>query len=362
MLWILFAASALIAYTATGLSIQLSLRRGVLDLPNVRSSHSRPIPRLGGIGIVLGSCLPMATYWLLGHLGLIDRALSNRDAGLILLAGGGMAVTGLYDDLRHLNPGTKLLIQLGLAALVVISGARIENVTIPLWRPLKLGMFSSPITILWLTGFSNVYNFMDGINGLAAGTGAVYGLFFFLFAWVQGNQALGATAVLLSGSCLGFLYHNFPQARTFMGDTGSLFLGMMFAFLAVRLAQQASNPASPAALLLVCSVYLYDSAFTLLRRLKHGENIFQAHRSHLYQRLAQAGLPHAMITYLYLLLHTLVGTLALIYILASEVVHLWILGFTSLVFLVFTLVVYRLEHRVAEVKVGSEGNPPSLLN
>jgi len=361
MFWILFAAGVLIAYTVTGLSIKLSLRRGVLDLPNARSSHFLPVPRMGGIGILSGFYFSIAALGVLGQLGFTEYSPFTRDILIVLLAGAGMAMIGLVDDLRHLDPGTKYLMQFGIAALVIVFGIHFENAGIPAWKSLQLGILSFPLTILWLTGFSNVYNFMDGIDGLAAGTGVVYGVFFFLFAWLQGNQGLAAVAVLLSGSCLGFLFHNFPHARTFMGDNGSLFLGMVFALLVVGLAQQCSNPASLVTLLLVCSVYLYDSTFTLLRRLKHGENIFRAHRSHLYQRLAQTGLSHARITYLYLLLHAMMGTLGLLYFFASEIGHLWILGFTSLVFLGFTLAVYRLEHRVAEVKVGSEGNPPSLL-
>src|SRR5579859_1132357 len=361
MPWILFVAGGLIAYIVTGLTIKVSLRRGVLVLPNARSSPFLPVPRMGGVGILSGFYLSTAALVVLGQLGFTGYSPFARDILIVLLAGAGMGVIGLVDDLHHLNPGTKYLMQFGIAVLVAAFGVRLESAKIPYWRTLELGLFSFPVTILWLTGFSNVYNFMDGINGLAAGTGAVYGVFFFLFAWLQGNSGLAAVALLLSGSCLGFLFHNFPHARTFMGDNGSLFLGMVFALLVVGLAQQCSNPASLVTLLLVCSVYLYDSTFTLLRRLKHGENIFRAHRSHLYQRLAQTGLSHARITYLYLLLHAMMGTLGLLYFFASEIGHLWILGFTSLVFLGFTLAVYRLEHRVAEVKVGSEGNPPSLL-
>ena len=361
MFWIFFVAGGLIAYSATDLTIRVSLRRGVLDLPNARSSHSLPVPRMGGIGILTGFYLSISIIGVLGELQVPGYAPLTRDILVLLLAGAGMAVIGLVDDLYHLDPATKFLMQFGNAALVIVFGIHFNTAAIPAWKVLPLGVLSFPVTILWLTGFSNVYNFMDGINGLAAGTGAVYGFFFSLFAWLQGNPELAAVALILSGSCLGFLFHNFPHARTFMGDNGSLFLGMVFALLVVRLAQQSINSASLVALLLVCSVYLYDSAFTLLRRVMHGENILQAHRSHLYQRLAQAGFPHAMITCLYLLLHTLVGTLAIIYLRASEVMHLLILGFISLVFLVFTLAVYRLEHRVAELKAGSESSPPGLL-
>lgn len=362
MFWILYISSAIIAYVATWLSISISLRRGVLDLPNPRSSHTRPIPRIGGIGIVLGSCLPIAGLWFLGRLGMIDRVLQHRDTASILLAGTGMALTGLIDDLYGLDPGTKFVMQFVIAVLLVVLGVRVESVAVPFMRPLELGVLSFPLTILWLTGFSNVYNFMDGINGLAAGTGAIYGVFFFAFAAWQQNAELAAIAIIFSVSCLGFLFHNFPEARTFMGDSGSLFLGMVFALLLVRIAQQSANPTLLVAMLLVCSVYLYDATFTVLRRVVHRENIFQAHRSHLYQRLGQAGLSHVRITYLYLLLHALMGTVGLLYFLASDVVHLWILGFTLLAFLGFTLGVYWLERRTAEPKVRSEGESSGSLN
>ena len=264
-----------------------------------------------------------------------------------------MALTGLIDDLYHLDPGTKFLIQFAIAVSVVALGFHIESVEFPFMRPLALGVLSFPLTILWLTGFSNVYNFMDGIDGLAAGTAAVYGAFFFVIAWLQGDRELAAISVLLSGSCLGFLFHNFPVPRTFMGDSGSLFLGMIFALIVVRLAQHSRNPSSLVALLLICSVYLYDSTFTLFRRLRHGENIFLAHRSHLYQRLVLAGQSHVKVTSLYLLMHVLMGSLAVLYFFSPVLIRWWILGITSIIFLVFTLAVHQIENRAGNLKAGT---------
>jgi UDP-GlcNAc:undecaprenyl-phosphate GlcNAc-1-phosphate transferase len=298
----------------------------------------------------LGSCLPIAALWLLGRLGLIDDAVNTRDAVGVLLAGGGMAATGLCDDLYRLSPVTKFLMQLLITLLVIALGIRFESLAIPFWGSLTWGLFLIPLTLLWLTGFANIYNFMDGINGLAAGTGAVYACFFYLLGWRLGNQGLAAVAVILAGSCLGFLFHNFPQARTFMGDTGSLFLGVLFALLVVQNAQRSSDPGSLTALLLVCSVFLYDSIFTLLRRIRYGENIFRAHRSHLYQRLVQAGLSHGKVTGLYLLLHALMGFLALAYLSVSGTDRVWIPGFALLVFLVFTLGVCWFERRTAKLR------------
>lgn len=353
MLWILFPAGVLIAYCATAISIKISLRQGVLDLPNARSSHTGPVPRMGGLGMLTAFYLITATFGVLGKLGLVQFAPYSQNIIVILFAAAVTAAAGLIDDLYHLKQAPKFLMQFVIALMLVAYGIRLEIISIPAWRVLGLGVFSFPLTILWLTGFSNVYNFMDGINGLAAGTAAVYGAFFFIIAWLQGDRELAAISVLLSGSCLGFLFHNFPVARTFMGDSGSLFLGMIFALIVVRLAQHSRNPSSLVALLLICSVYLYDSTFTLFRRLRHGENIFLAHRSHLYQRLVLAGHSHVKITGLYLFMHVLMGSLAVFYFLSSEPMRWWILIITSVIFLVFTHAVHQIENRAGNLKAGT---------
>jgi UDP-GlcNAc:undecaprenyl-phosphate GlcNAc-1-phosphate transferase len=339
----------------TKVSITLSLRRGVLDVPNLRSSHAQPVPRLGGIGILVALVLSLAAISLMRMLAWVGYPVFTRDVSLVLLAGTGMAVTGLYDDFRGMRPATKFLVQFVLAGIVVALGMRIESVAILNWGPFSLGILAFPLTILWLTGFANIFNFMDGINGLAAVTAAAFSGFFFVFASWQGGPDLAAAAVAVLGSCLGFLPHNLPRARTFMGDTGSLLLGIVLALFVVRLAQKSTNEASLIGLLLVCAVYLWDSGFTLLRRVRRGENIFQAHRSHLYQRLVQLGLSHASITGLYLLLHLLMGSLSLAYVWSSNTMRAGILALAGLVLVGFTLSVYWLERRTARPELEAGG-------
>jgi len=360
VLWVLFLGSALVAYGVTKLSIVLSLKKGMLDLPNVRSSHSLPVPRMGGIGILLGFFLPLGVLAVFGHLGVLVDHASTRDILLFGIAGAGMAITGLCDDLYRLNPAVKFLLQFLLAASVMVLGARVEILSFPMAGSLTLGLFAYPITILWITGFANIFNFMDGINGMAAGTGLIYSGLFCFVAWRQGQSDLAVLGVLLAGSCLGFLFHNFPVARTFMGDTGSLFLGGVLALFVVRLAQRAGNQVVLTALAVGVSLYLWDSGFTLLRRLRRRENIFQAHRSHLYQRLVQAGLSHAKVTTLYLFLHSLLGALALAYVGASEFGRLSILALAALVLAGFTVAVYRREGRQRAPKPEGNGGIPDL--
>ena len=355
MLGFLFILSALVAYIVTRVTIGLSFRSGVLDLPNERSSHSQPVPRLGGIGIFAALVLSLAVFGLMSVTGWVGKAVFTRDVSLMLLAGVGMALTGVYDDFHGMTPAMKLLMQFVLAGVVVALGVRIESVGILSMGPFPLGILAFPLTVFWLTGFANIFNFMDGINGLAAVTAAVYSGFFSLFASWQGRPDLAVTSLVIVGGCLGFLPYNFPRARTFMGDTGSLLLGIVLALLVVQLVQSSPNPALLIGLLLVCGVYLWDSGYTLLRRLWRGENIFRAHRSHLYQRLAQLGLSHASITGLYLFLHLLMGCLGLVYVGCTNNLRGLILAFAGLTLVGFTAAVYWLEHRAARAKRQASG-------
>jgi len=350
MLWIIFFISVLVAFSTTRLSIVLSLRRGVLDLPNPRSSHFTPVPRLGGLGILAGVVLSSATLLAVRIPTSPGNPTLAHDILPVLLVGVGMGLTGLYDDLCGIAPGTKLVGQLILAGTVVALGVRIESLSLLGWGPISVGILAVPATILWLTCFANIFNFMDGINGMAAVTAVAYSSFFFVFASWQGSPNLAAVALVVIGSCLGFLPYNLPRARTFMGDTGSLFLGILLASLVVRIAQKSANPACMIGLLLVCSPYLWDTGFTLLRRLRRRENIFQAHRGHLYQRLAQLGLSHGSITSVYLFLHLLMGSLGLAYVRSANLLRAEILSFAALTLVGFTAGVYGLERRALRAK------------
>jgi UDP-GlcNAc:undecaprenyl-phosphate GlcNAc-1-phosphate transferase len=349
-LCLLFLFSAVVAFLVTKIGNGISKRHRILDVPNPRSSHTQPIARLGGIGIVAGVMLSFAIAAALHKMGLIQYPFPSHSALVMLLGGLGIAATGLYDDIRGLQPAKKFIFQFVMAVFVVACGARIESVTFLKWGPLTLGLLSVPVTLLWLIGVVNAFNFMDGIDGIAASTAGIYCYFFLIFALWESNSEVAALTVLVAGSSVGFLFHNFPKARTFMGDTGSMFLGFMVAMFVVLLAQKSSNPAMLIALMLVCIVYLWDVGYTLLRRLRRGENIFQAHRSHLYQRLVRSGQTHARITCVYFLFHVLVGSLAFAYLRCSFGVQVAVLvtvfvGVTS-----FTVSVSRLEKRAAASK------------
>jgi UDP-GlcNAc:undecaprenyl-phosphate GlcNAc-1-phosphate transferase len=166
-----------VAFVATKVAIHVSFRMGVLDRPNERSSHHEPTPRLGGLGILASAAIVYGVCIALGNLRVVPYPVLSPEKMAMLGAGLAMAAIGLYDDLHHLAPGFKLLAQLFLALVIVGLGYRIEDLALAGWGPIALGWLSFPLTILWFAGFSNSFNFMDGINGMSAVTAATNFLF-----------------------------------------------------------------------------------------------------------------------------------------------------------------------------------------
>jgi UDP-N-acetylmuramyl pentapeptide phosphotransferase/UDP-N-acetylglucosamine-1-phosphate transferase len=189
-------------------------------------------------------------------------------------------------------------------------------VDVPFAGRVQAGWVGVVLAGLWIVGLINAYNFMDGIDGLAGGQGLVAGLAWAAFGFVGGQPFLGGVGLLLAGSSAGFLGHNWPlggsRARIFMGDVGSAFLGYAFAALAVAAIGQA--PRMVLAGVLAVWPFVFDTAFTFARRLSRREDVFSAHRSHLYQRLIITGCSHRDVTLLYLALAALGGGLGLAWV------------------------------------------------
>ena len=327
----LFAASALISAVVTRVSIALALRRNLLDHPNGRSSHTQPVPRVGGIGIALGFLLPFVA---LGH----GAHWWVMAAGMAAMAG-----VGLLDDFLNLAAARKYLLQLAIVAPLMYSGLVVRELSLPIAGTISLRWLAVPLTLVWLTGFPNFFNFMDGTNGMAGGTGAIYGAFFAAFAYMEGRPELAVAGLLMAGSSVGFLFYNFPQAKTFMGDAGSLFLGLCAAMLVV-------SGKDPVPLLMLCSVFIYDCTTTILKRLARGENILAAHRSHHYQRLARAGWGHTRVAWLYFALHCVAGMLGMIYLKGAENVRVAALAADVAMLAGLSLLVRAAENAVQNVR------------
>jgi UDP-N-acetylmuramyl pentapeptide phosphotransferase/UDP-N-acetylglucosamine-1-phosphate transferase len=258
--------------------------RRALDIPNQRSSHTRPTPRGGGLVIVSGFFVGLAVWLSMGG-GLSPRALGWL-AGALLVAS-----ISFVDDLRPLPAVPRLLTHVLAAVVLTIVGVQQRE------TPVLLAL---PLAFVWIGLVTNVYNFMDGIDGLAATQAVIAGAALAIGGSMVKNPLLATSGSLLAAASIGFLVYNLPPARLFMGDVGSTFLGFSFAGLSLLGNIGVGGGRLPVEFgAVILAPFLFDSLVTLARRMARGERWYAAHRSHYYQRLTQRGLSHRQVTGLY---------------------------------------------------------------
>jgi FlaA1/EpsC-like NDP-sugar epimerase/UDP-N-acetylmuramyl pentapeptide phosphotransferase/UDP-N-acetylglucosamine-1-phosphate transferase len=274
-------------------------RRQVLDVPKEHSSHTRPAPTTGGLPIVVVTIVgAWCLLWVTGAPLPIPK-LVFYTVGAVLLA-----LVSFYDDVRRPLPtGFRFAAHTLAAVLAIWMLGPWEALKTPILEQVHLGWLGLPVTFLWVVGLSNAYNFMDGIDGIAGAQAVVVGLGWGLLASMSGQPFVGLLGLVLAGSSLGFLIHNWPPARIFMGDVGSIFLGYNCAVLPLMmisvLKPSGARDWVPLAGVLLLWPFVFDTVYTILRRLAKGEDVSQPHRSHFYQRLVIAGLSHCAVTLIY---------------------------------------------------------------
>jgi UDP-N-acetylmuramyl pentapeptide phosphotransferase/UDP-N-acetylglucosamine-1-phosphate transferase len=273
----------------------------MLDIPNERSSHTRPTPRGGGLAILAVTLVGGSLFLFYAHAESTFRQWIFYFVGALLVAG-----VSWLDDLGSLPKQARGTAHAVAAIFVMLSLGLFRQLVLPGFGSFDLGWSAWPLTFLWIMGLTEAYNFMDGIDGIAAGQGIVAGLGWAIIGLIVGNPLFSSLGFLLAASCLGFLFHNWPPARIFMGDVGSIFLGYTFAVLAV-IASQSDARLAFIGILFVWP-FVFDAIFTFFRRLSKYENVFEAHRSHLYQRLVILGFSHRSVAITYICL-ALVGVL-----------------------------------------------------
>lgn len=272
-LWWLLAGFAVLALGCCALALGYARQRQLLDLPGERRSHAVATPRGGGAGMVLALLIAMLTgAWMLPEWRVVLMASA---AGLVLVAG-----IGWWDDHRPLPAMLRLCVHMLAATIVAWL----------LWRD-GAGLIWAVVAFGLCVGLVNIWNFMDGINGLATSQAALAAL---ALAWLMPG-ALALPALLVAVACLSFLPFNFPRARIFMGDVGSGALGFVLALL-VLLALRRGPETSPLLWLWPLSVFLIDAGFTLMTRIWRGDAWMQAHTEHLYQWYVKRGVSHARVT------------------------------------------------------------------
>ncbi|WP_434043191.1 MULTISPECIES: glycosyltransferase family 4 protein [Sorangium] len=280
------AAVFLVALTASWAAVRALVpflrKTGLMDVPNARSSHAAPTPRGGGAGLLAGAAAAAVAAALLG----LPVAKVELFIAVAL-----MAFVGFLDDRSGgLSVRLRLGLQVVAAGIVVLRAGGLGRLPLPPPLDVETGIFAYPIAVVWLVGVLNIYNFLDGIDGFAGVQGVIAAL---ALAFLGGGATpLLAMGLAVAGACAGFLAHNWHPAKVFMGDVGSAALGLMLAALPFELDPAARGPAVFAAALSLW-FFLADGTFTMGRRLMRGEKIWEAHRSHLYQRLVRTGLTHA---------------------------------------------------------------------
>ncbi len=281
----------------------------ILDIPNQRSSHATPNPTAGGLAIVTSFFIGMFYIYICSSSSIIAKKVYYAWMASCFI----IACMSFYDDLKAKPFITRLTIESLITIFVMTSGIAITGknyatVAPQLMIPATAGY---AITFFWITGLTNAYNFMDGLNGMAAGN-AVIALSF--LGWTafthESNFTYIVCAILIAG-ILGFMIFNFPVGFLFMGDVGSTFLGFNFACLAIIsfLYDNSHIPLLTVPLLLLH--FIYDTFFTFCRRLMSGDNVFHAHKTHLYQLLNQLGLSHVQVSCLYFVFASVQGLGAL---------------------------------------------------
>ena len=269
-----------------------SLRRNLLDIPNERSSHIRPTPRGGGLIIVLASLIVYAFYTT-----FISQNFSwSYFCGSILIA-----FVSWLDDLFSVSVVFRILVHSIAAILVIYSLGYFQTFQIAYIERANLGTYGVILTFLWIVWLTNAFNFMDGIDGIAATQAITSGLGWLIIGKILDLDATSFYGGVIAFASLGFLIHNWYPAKIFMGDVGSAFLGYTFAVFPLLAIKE--NPHFAASLplvsILLVWLFVFDTFVTFFRRVIKREKVWKAHRTHIYQRLVIAGHTHVNVTILY---------------------------------------------------------------
>jgi UDP-GlcNAc:undecaprenyl-phosphate/decaprenyl-phosphate GlcNAc-1-phosphate transferase len=289
---IAFAAATVTGVVLTPVIRDLAYRWGFLDHAlSTRKIHEKPIPRLGGVAIVIAFFVPLlGLLFVNSEIG--TRFYSDPVKAFGLIAGGlGIALVGIIDDIRGMRARHKLLGQLVVAGLVYACGYRIDVIANPFGPAIPLGMLALPFTLLWITGVINALNLIDGLDGLAGGVAFVAVATTFALAAMNAEPLMLLFTAALAGATLAFLFYNFNPASIFMGDTGSMFLGFVLATTAIGSNMKASTTAVSLLVPIVAlGIPIGDTLLSMARRWMRGVPVFQADRGHIHHRLLDRGL------------------------------------------------------------------------
>jgi len=294
-----------VATMLTPLTGRLARRVGAVVIPSERGLAERETPALGGLAILAG-VLVASAFWLpatinLHHtLGTAPGTGGTVHTWAILVGACVITLVGAIDDAHPLAPQWKLLGQIAAAVIAVKGGAVVTDVTIPFVGTLQLPNTGGVLTVIWLVGLMNVVNLSDGVDGLAAGLCTIDGVAFAIIAFDLHISGAGVLAALTAGAALGFLFHNFPPASVFMGDSGANLLGYLLGVVAVIGSVKTGAVVALIVPLIVLAVPFLDTGFVVAKRLKYRRKPWSADANHFHHRMARMGFsPRRTVAYMY---------------------------------------------------------------
>lgn len=281
MIILSFFAAFLISFFSAPILRKLAIQWQIVDKPAVRKLQAIPVPLLGGVAVYLGLIA-----------GIILFPLCDKAIGSIFLASALIFIVSVIDDKRELSATLRILVQLVAASILIASGLRISF--------LPSGIFFDAIeifiTIAWILGITNAFNYLDGIDGLCAGIGAISSLFFFAILFFSGQHAYAVLPLSLVGACLGFMPHNFKKDKMFLGDSGSMLIGFVSSAIALLGDWASKDIIRITVPILILGVPIFDMTFTTIMRYKERKirTVIQwfeyAGRDHFHHYLMDLGL------------------------------------------------------------------------
>ena len=322
--------TAVISFLFCGLARHFLQKLEILDIPNERSSHAMATIRGGGVAII--SCVAIIFF-------VEDLPKFNVMRLYLILVTTVLVVVSFYDDIWPISSGTRLVVHFGVGlAIMYIVGLFGKEIVIHGPNGFQIpALLSGTVFLFWIAGYTNAFNFMDGLNGMASLQGVITSWAACFLAVVWGGlfeHWAFSLSIIIGAACLGFVPFNFPRARMFMGDVGSAPVGMLLSVTVIGLAQ-ASDWELLIPLMLLHANFFLDTGLTLVRRFLKGEKWYSAHRSHFYQKLQRAGKSHTFVTSVEMILQVVVLGLMWIYLTSEGVLAGILVGGVLAIWLVF---------------------------
>lgn len=276
----ILAVSAILTFVSTPFVKMLAQKIGAVDIPkDGRRMHKKPIPRLGGLAMFYGFIVGILVFVTL------EPRLLGMLAGTLLIV-----IVGIIDDRKALNAKPKFLIQILSACIAVFAGVKISFVTLPIIGGLVIpSPYAEILSVFWIVGITNAVNLIDGLDGLAAGVSLIASVSMLFISLIMAHVESALISAALVGCCIGFLPFNSNPAKIFMGDTGATFLGFVLGCVSIQGAFKSYALVSFVLPFMVLGLPIFDTAFAILRRIRHHKPIMEADRGHLHHRLIDIG-------------------------------------------------------------------------